>query len=166
MKRRFLAVLCLFLAVCLLVGCDSYPEGNSFTYQDLTITLPGDFEELYKGTASKDADFFYGRDTLIVMGLSEKKSDLKPMSLEEYTAYVIQGNELTCTPERSGTGYVFSYEATVSDTSSYTYVVTTFAGDTNFWILQFYCPTEKFHENKAEIDMILEGIKLNASKGN
>lgn len=160
MKRRFSAVLCLLLALCLLTGCDRYPQGTTATYQDLTITLPGDFVELSKSTVNKDADFLYGRKTLVVMGLSENKTILKQMTLEEYTGYVIQGNDLACTPELSGAGYVFRYEAPVGDTS-YTYVVATFEGDTNFWILQFYCPSANFSENKPEIDIILEGLQLN-----
>ena len=160
MKRRFLAVLSLILAVFILISCDNYPAGIPVTCQDLTVTFPGDFIDLSDNSAAKDADFLYGRNTLIVMGLSEKKSDLKQMSLEEYTAYVIQGNKLTCTAERSGDGYLFSYEAPVGK-DTYTYVVATFEGETNFWILQFYCPSAKYSENEAEIHIILEGLQLN-----
>lgn len=162
MKRRITAVLCLLVAVCLLAGCDTYPQGTTITCQDLTVTLPGDFIDLSKDGIAKDADFLYGRKTLIVMGLSEKKSDLKQMTLEEYTAYVIKGNELTCTPERSGAGYVFTYEAPAGE-DTYTYVIATFEGNTNFWILQFYCPSTDYGENKAEIDIILEGLRPNGN---
>ena len=160
--------LCLILAICLLVLClltgcsDNYPEGLTFTCRDLTVTLPGDFIDLSGDGIAKDADFLYGRKTLIVMGLSEKKADLKEMTLEEYTAYVIQGNQLTCTPQRSGDGFLFSYETPVEG-DAYTYVIATFEGHTNFWILQFYCPTANFSENKPEIDIILEGIRPNVS---
>ena len=155
----------LILAVCLLItgfltGCGNDPQGTTVAYQDLTITLPGDFVELSKQTVAKDADFLYGRKTLVVMGLSEQKAMLKQMTLEEYTGYVIKGNALSCEPESSGSGYVFTYDAPIGNTS-YTYVIATFEGSTNFWILQFYCPTANFNENKAEIDIILEGLRLN-----
>ena len=156
--------LCLLLAACLLVGClltgcgDQYPEGNTLSFADLQLTLPGDFIDLSGENIDADADFLYGRKTLIVTGAAEDKAKLQEMTLEEYTALVISGNQLEATPTAYGKGYQFTYEKLVSD-QMYTYVTATFEGTHNFWLFQFYCPTADLAENMPEIEIILSGIQ-------
>ena len=155
---------CLVLAICLLVAClltgcgDSYPQGKTLTFSDMQLTLPGDFMDLSAEGIDADADFLYGRKTLIVKGAAEDKSKLQDMSLEDYTAAVISGNQLQCTPQAIGKGYQFTYERLAGD-QMYTYVTATFEGKTNFWLFQFYCPTADLQENQPEIDIILSGIQ-------
>ena len=122
MKRRLCA--CLLVLVCLLSGCTD-PVGMAVTHKDLTLILPGDFLDLSAESAGEGADFLYGRYTLVFKGLSESKAVLKKMTLEEYTAYVISCNKLTCTPVPSGDGYLFTYEASVGDTV-YSYTTATY----------------------------------------
>ena len=158
MKRIALLILCLLLPVSLLAGCgDDFPEGKTLTYSDMQLTLPGDFIDLSAEGIDADADFLYGRKTLIVKGAAEDKSKLQEMTLEEYTSAVIAGNRLQCTPQAFGKGYQFTYETAVGD-EKYTYVTATFEGNSNFWLFQFYCPTADLQENQPEIDMILSGI--------
>jgi hypothetical protein len=155
--------LCLVLAVCLLAAClltgcgDSYPDGKPLTFTDMQLTLPGDFIDLSGEDIDADADFLYGRKTLIVKGAAEDKSKLQEMTLEQYTSLVISGNNLQVSPVSNGKGYGFTYEKAVGE-ELYTYVTATFEGNTNFWIFQFYCPTADLQENQPEIDMILSGI--------
>ena len=155
---------CLILAVCLvgvaclLTGCgDSFPDGQTLTFSDMQLTLPGDFIDLSAEGIDADADFLYGRKTLIVKGAAEDKAQLQAMTLEAYTSAVISGNQLKVTPEVFGKGYVFTYERAIGDVM-YTYVTATFEGKSNFWLFQFYCPTAELQENQPEIDMILSGI--------
>ena len=158
MKRIALLVLCLLMSVSLLTGCgDDFPEGKTLVFSDLQLTLPGDFMDLSAEGIDADADFLYGRKTLIVKGAAEDKSQLQEMTLEEYTSAVISGNQLETTPEVFGKGYVFTYESLVGDVT-YTYVTATFEGKSNFWLFQFYCPTADLQENQPEIDIILSGI--------
>ena len=158
MKRFALAVLSLMMGVCLLAGCgDTYPEGKILTFPDMQLTLPGDFIDLSQEGIDADADFLYGRKTLIVKGAAEEKAKLQEMTLEEYTALVISGNQLQCTPQAYGKGYQFTYETAVGE-ENYTYITATFEGKTNFWLFQLYCPTAELAENQPEIDMILSGI--------
>ena len=160
MKRIALLILCLLLPVSLLAGCgDDFPEGKTLTYSDMQLTLPGDFIDLSAEGIDADADFLYGRKTLIVKGAAEDKSKLQEMTLEEYTSAVIAGNRLQCTPQAFGKGYQFTYETAVGD-EKYTYVTATFEGNSNFWLFQFYCPTKDLQENQPEIDIILSGITL------
>lgn len=159
MKRFALAFVSIMVVLCLLGGCaDGYPEGQTLTFADMQITLPGDFIDLSQEEYSADADFLYGWKTLIVKGLAEKKADLQEMSLEEYTWLVIAGNDLQCTPERFGNGYRFTYTSMVGD-AEYTYVTAAIEGDTNFWLFQFYCPSANIEENRTEIDIVLSSIR-------
>lgn len=157
MKRFAQAFLCLLTAVILFAGC-THPMGKTLDCGDILLTVPGDFLDLSGESYARDADFLYGRKTLICMGLSEKKASLKEMTLDEYTAYVISGNKLSCAPEVSGSGYRFSYEAKIENTT-YTYTIATFEGKENFWIFQFYCPSADLTESQPEIDRILESIR-------
>ena len=154
--RKYLVV-CLLILACLLTGCTD-PLGNSVTHSDMTLTLPGDFVDLSGEDYAQDADFMYGRKTLVLMGLSEKKSDLTAMSLKEYTANVLSGNQITAAPEVCGDGFLFTYETPVANTP-YTYTVATFESESRFWIFQFYCPSANLEENQPEIRIILESIR-------
>ena len=159
MSRRIL--IAMLVAVCLLVGCGNsklYPEGRNIACKDLALTVPGDFADLSAEESAKDADFMYGRKSLVFMGLSQPKAVLKGMTLPQYTDRVISENKWGCSAVPTGDGYLFSYETSVADTL-YTYTVATFEGDTNFWILQFYGPTADLQENQPEIDIILESIR-------
>lgn len=162
MSRRL--IVCVLVLVCLLTGCtdkDKYPVGITLDLQDISVTLPGDFSDLSGESYAEDADFMYGRKTLVVMGLSEKKEGLKVKNLVEYTDSVIRGNNLSCTAVPNGNGYLFTYEKPL-DNTTYTYTVATFEGEINFWILQFYCPKENLRENQPEIDIILESLRKKA----
>ena len=145
------------LLVSLVSGC-SDPVGRAAHHKDLTLILPADFLDLSGESYAEDADFLYGRHSLVFKGLAEEKSGLKAMTLQEYTDQVISTNKKTATPQASGAGYVFTYEANVDDTV-YSYTVATYEAQENFWILQFYCPKDTLAENQPEIDIILEDIQ-------
>ena len=159
MLRRLAPIL--LAVLCLLAGCtvpELYPEGMNIACKDLQFTVPGDFADFSGEDYAKDADFMFGRKTLVFMGLAEPKNTLQETTLVAYTERVIKGNGISCTPEQNGDGYLFTYEKPVGDTV-YTYTVATFEGSSNFWILQFYCPSENLQENQPEIQIILEGIR-------
>ena len=160
MKRFALAFGSVLVSLCLLGGCaDNYPEGKTITYEDLQMTLPGDFIDLSAESYAEDAQFLYGRNTLILKAMAEKKGTLQEMSLDVYTSWVIKGNELSCTPEIFHDGYLFSYETPVGN-ENYTYTTAVFEGKTNFWLLQFYCPSVNLKENQPEMDIILSAVQL------
>lgn len=151
--------MCLLTAAFLLAGCTD-PVGKTVSCGDIQLTVPGDFTDLSTESYAQDADLFYGWGTLIFIGLKESKASLQAMTLEEYTGYVVSGNELSCTPTAYGDGYRFTYETPIENIP-YTYTVATYEGAENFWILQFYCPSEKLEENQPEIDIILQSIQPN-----
>ena len=154
MKWRIFACL---LVVVLLAGCTD-PVGKAVAHKDLTLILPEDFLDLSGESYAEDADFIYGRHSLVFKGLAEAKTGLQDMTLQEYTDQVISANKKTATPKASGEGFLFTYEADV-DGAVYSYTVATYETQENFWILQFYCPKDTLAENQPEIDIILEGIQ-------
>ena len=156
MKWRI--ALCALVVLCQLTGCAS--GGTAVRCKDLSLALPADFMDLSQESYAEDADLYCGRTTLIVKGLAEEKAGLVDMSLEEFTDYVISSNKLTCAPTPTDYGFVFTYEATVGETP-YTYTTATTEGETNFWIIQCYCPSENAAENQADIDSILKSISHN-----
>jgi len=156
MKWRI--ALCALLVLCQLTGCSA--GGNAVRCKDLSLTLPADFMDLSQESYAEDADLYCGRTTLIVKGLAEEKAGLVDMTLGEFTDYVISSNKLTCAPTPTDYGFVFTYEATVGETP-YTYTTATTEGETNFWIIQCYCPSENAAENNADIQSILNSISHN-----
>lgn len=162
MKGKWTAILLVVLTVCLLTGCAQYPLGTTVVCKDLQLTVPGDFVNLSGESYAQDAEFLYGWNTLVFQGMAEDKSQLQEMTLEAYTALVISGNGRSSTMHPCGDGYIFTYEATVSNTP-YTYTIATYEGPSNFWILQFYCPSVNSEENQPEIDIILESIQVHSA---
>ena len=56
MKRIALLSLCLLLILGMLAGCgDNFPEGKTLTFEDLHLTLPGDFVDLSGENIDADA---------------------------------------------------------------------------------------------------------------
>ena len=164
MKRSASALLCLILAMCLLGGCAA-PADMPITCGDISLVLPAGCMELTDISAAQSANFLYGKDTLIIMGLSEPKDSLQPMTLEEYTTLVICGNGLDVTWEKLPAGYRFAYEASIED-DTYTYVVVTCESADTFWIVQCYCPKGTLSGNIETINQILESISTETPAGN
>ena len=126
-------------------------------FDDLQLTLPGDFIDLSEEAYAQDADFLYGRNTLIVKGMAEKKAGLKKMTLAEYTDLMITGNELDCSATVGSNGYRFVYRAAVGE-RSYTYYSATFEGKENFWSVQCYCPSEDFAKHQSAMEEMLNSV--------
>lgn len=152
MKRFALCV----LLILWLTGC-SASDQFQITCKDLTITLPETYLDLSEESYAEGADFLYGKERLIILGLGEKKSDLEIYNLEAYTAQVLKGNALSCTLETVGNSYRFTYQAPVYDTS-YSYVTGTYETAEHFWVVQCYCPTEYLETYQQEITVILDSI--------
>lgn len=158
MKRYMTAFLSVMLALFMLAGCAENPMLDTIAHEDILLTLPIDFLDLSQESFAKDADFLYGYDSLIVMGMAEKKSALQEMTLEQYTDLVISGNKLTDAPKKDGDRYLFTYEMPVGD-GVYTYEVATFEGSTHFWIVQCYCPKADYNKHEISIAAILGSIQ-------
>ena len=157
MKRIFPIIASVLLLLGMLTGCGR----KAFTCGDLQIDIPGDFIELSQpDTDGENKDFLFGRDTLIVKGMAEKKSGLKQMSLQEYTDLMITGNELDCSATVGRNGYRFVYRAEVGE-STYTYFSATFEGKDNFWSVQCYCPSEDFAKHQQTMEALLDSVKTN-----
>ena len=162
--RRLCVFLCLTFMLCPMRSCAS-PSDSRYTCKDLTLSLPGVFEDLSEEPYGQNTDFLLGQDKLIVMGLSEQKSTLKDMDLQTYTALVIQGNSLDCPAQSLNGRYRFTYEAPVEDTL-YTYRAVTLETEEHFWIVQCYCPSEDFPALEKMADKILTDISQYTPTGN
>ena len=164
MKRFASLYVCLLFALCLLGGCAA-PADVQITCGDISLVVPAGSLELTDISSAQSPDFLYGKDTLIVMGLSERKDSLREMTLEEYTALVIKGNGLDVTWEKLPNGCRFAYEAPV-DEDTYTYVAMTCEGPENFWIVQCYCPKGTLSANLETITEVLGSISTEFPAGN
>ena len=154
MKRLALSLL---LILCLL-GC-SASEDIHAVCGDLSFTLPEGYIDLSTESYAADADFLYGREKLIILGLAEKKTALPGCTLETYTELVLEGNGLICTPEEINGSYRFAYEASAGD-SVFTYVTGVYEGTDTFWIIQCYCPKGSLYPYQQEILTLLDSVQF------
>ena len=154
MKRFFGLFVCLLLILASLTGCgrELYKAGS------LEIDIPDSYIDLTQAEYAKEADFLFGRDTLIVMGIGETKVGLKAMTLAEYTDLLISGNKLETTRTTGPNGYRFAYRAAVGE-NNYTYYTGTFEAGDYFWTVQCYCPSEDFAKHSQEMEEILSSVK-------
>ncbi len=142
-RRIFALLLSLILALALFTGCSA----QHWRYEELSFTLPGDFQNLDSESYAEDFDFLFDDGTVAIAGIRETKAAVTAafgqISAEQYARLVIEGNELTCTPVQKNGLWCFSYEA-VSNGTPMTYICAIHEAENSFWQVQAYCATADF----------------------
>ena len=163
MNRSAKILVCVLLVVCCLCGCakiDTLTEDQTLTFMDLTITLPGYFEDrLHKDYTAKDT-FMYGVYEITVTGVREDKAlfDEVP-KLEEYGNLLITNNNLTSTlqQEEGLTTFTFSL---MDGKTSFTHLAAIYEGSESFWLVQISCKTENFEDSRESFLTYLKSVTV------
>ena len=143
MARRIFA---LSLSLILLIGACTGCSVQHWRYEELSFTLPADFENRTGESYAADFDFLYDDGTVAIAGIRETKqvlADFGPMDAARYAQLVIELNELTCQPEQKDGLWRFSYAA-VSHGTPMTYICAVHEAENSFWQVQAYCATADF----------------------
>ena len=163
MRRFVKTFVCVLLVVCCLCGCskiDTLTEDQTLTFMDLSITLPGYFENrLHSDYTAKDT-FMYGVYEITVTGVREGKAlfDQVP-TLEEYGNLLISGNQLSSTlqQEEGLTTFTFSL---MDGKTSYTHLAAIYEGSDSFWLVQISCKTENFEDSRESFLTYLKSVTV------
>ena len=147
MRRIFSLVLCLFLLIGTCTGCSK----QHWRYEELSFTLPGEFQNCSAEDYAAEFDFLFDNGTVAIAGIRETKQALQGFQATDAAAYaqlVIVHNALPCRSEQKNGLWCFSYEA-VSGGTPMTYICAVYEAEHSFWQIQSYCATADFAENSS-----------------
>ena len=152
--------ICILLCCTLLCSCSSIPDDLDpivVSNMDMTITLPGYFENMIQGeTAEVDGFFAYGYSEIMITGLRDTYELFETVpTLEEYANSLIENSDVSAEVEIIDGLTTFTYRQ-LSNSESYTYFAVVFAGSESFWMITASCTTMNFDTAK---DKLLEIIK-------
>lgn len=159
------ALVALLLCCCMLCGCSLIPDNLEpivLTVEDLTITMPGYYENL---VSSKNANlvegfFLYGFSEIMVTGIREAYDLFEEVpTLEAYANKLITDNELNTQIEVIDGLTTFTYRQ-LDNGESYTYITAVFAGTDAFWMVHAGCTTLNFEVAKEKLMDILKTIEV------
>ena len=163
MSRAVKILVCLILTVCCLCGCskiETLTEDQTLTFMDLTITLPGYFENrLHSDYTAKDT-FMYGIYEITVTGIRENKELFEEVpTLEEYGNLLISGNNLSSTLEQEEGLTTFTFSL-MDGKNSFTHLAAIYEGAESFWLVQVSCKTENFEDSRDGFLTYLKSVTV------
>lgn len=156
--KKILYIIIILLGAFLLSGCESQKE---FTIDDLTITLPKEFEQ-------KEMDgylaYLESKEVGITF-LEENFTDLetiglnKDSTLEDYANAVKESNNANYEIKEGNNYLYFIYDNTVDETT-YHYMSNVFKSDDEFYLITFFCFKEDTEKYESEFIKWADSIKL------
>ena len=141
-RRIFLLALSLLLLAGSLTGCSV----QHWRYEELSFTLPSEFQNCSGETYASEFDFLFDNGVVAIAGIRETRQALSgfgPLDAQQYAALVIRFHGLSCQPFKKEGLQCFSYEA-VSHGVSMTYLCAIYEAENSFWQVQSYCATADF----------------------
>lgn len=162
--NRSAKILVVLLLICaLLCGCskaDTLTEDQTLTFMDLSITLPGYFEDQTNAAYATDGTFMYGIYEISVTGVREAYElfDEVP-DLEEYGNMLIQGNNLDTALQQEDGLTTFTFTVLDGETS-YTYLAAIYEGTDAFWLVQTSCKTQNFDQSRESFLTYLKSVTV------
>lgn len=161
MKRLFSGCLALILA--LLCGCSALMPEQTVICGELTLVLPADFMDLSDRNYGEELVMVFGRDDVIISASKESATELKAripgLDAWEYARLVVQTNELSVQPEEKDGIPTFTYSMGTGE-EAFTYLAAVFATEKNFWLVQAFCPADRFSANENQMWKYLQAITV------
>ena len=156
-RRILILALCLFLLTGACTGCSV----QHWRYEELSFTLPGEFQNCSGESYAADFDFLFDNGTVAIAGIRETKQALQIFGATDaktYAQLVIDYNQLTCQPTQQDGLWCFSYEA-VSHGTPMTYICTVYEAQQSFWQIQAYCETANYSANSSAMWSLISSMK-------
>ena len=158
--------LSLLLCATLLCGCSLIPDALDpiiVQEMDLTITLPGYFENMVDESALTDdmeGFFVYAYTEISFSGLRDDYAVFDEVpTLEEYAKGLIEKSEYEAEVEIIDGLTTFTYRH-LSNSESYTCLAAVFAGTDSFWMVTASCRTINFEASKDKLVEILKTTQV------
>ena len=164
MKRIAAALFIWILSATLLCGCRRVLPDQTIVCREITITLPGDFEDLSHQTYAQDVEMVYGADGIVISAIAEPADELAlyfpNIDAEQYAQLVIRAYDLSGDAQMVDGIPSFTYTVETGD-MEITYLVGVFASDTHFWMVQAYCSAEEYPVNQPEMWEYISSVTAN-----
>ena len=153
------ALVCLLLCCSLLCGCTMELDPIVVNEMDLTMTLPGYFEDMSENaTVDVEGFFAYQYSEIMITGLRDDYSVFEEIpTLEEYaTQLIANSSEMISSEVEIVDGLTtFTYRQ-LENSDSYTCITAVFAGTEAFWMVTACCKTVNFKSAKDKLVEILK----------
>ena len=170
MKKLFSVSLVLALVLAMLAGCGladqvkQLTKDKDITSGDLTLTVPGLYVDLAETVDNDALSFVYGMGDTAVLGVRETRADVQNVmpdtdTAREYAELFIEANGVEAEVSEKDGIVTFTYSASAGN-QSFTYLCGAYANDNSFWVVQAYCYTENFEDNKSDFWDILKSVKV------
>ena len=159
-------LICLLLCCTMLCGCSMLPDvlpPIEVKAMDLTITLPGYFENMVEDSAQEVEGFFaYNYSEIMITGLRDDYSVFEQVpTLEEYANQLIANNshQISSEVEIIDGLTTFTYRQ-LENAESYTCLTAVFAGTEAFWMVTACCKTINFESARAKLIEIIKTTQV------
>ena len=153
------ALVCLLLCCSLLCGCTMELDPIVVNEMDLTMTLPGYFEDMSENaTVDVEGFFAYQYSEIMITGLRDDYSVFEEIpTLEEYaTQLIANSSEMISSEVEIIDGLTtFTYRQ-LENFDSHTCITAVFAGTEAFWMVTACCKTVNFKSAKDKLVEILK----------
>ena len=148
--KKYLSLLLVIVALFMLTGCGTDKDAKLFTESDFEVTLNTGFVK----KSIRGIKYYYeNNDMQIGVTVNNESKQLFenagvefPDDVVGYAEFVVKANNLTDSKVVSKGKYAqFDYKKTVNGKEYYYYGTTHRSGDT-YWMINFYCRSEKASE--------------------
>ncbi len=154
-------ILVSFLLICTLLcacGSDKAHANKTYTCENLTITIPGNFQENKTVLEGTGFSFCVARDDIFIVGLRENAEAFGELTLMDYAQLMVEANDLEAEPQDMGDYALLQYS--VSFGPKYTYLACIYKNGNEFWTLQGFTFASDFEKNKDTILNILTSAQI------
>ena len=162
--KKSISLIALMAALSLLLtgcGITQLLEDQTINYGDLTMTLPGYYQDYSQQEFAQNYSFVYGFNDVAIMGLREEitlfTSYGSDLTLEEYAQMVIDGNGLNCEVETVDGLITFSFTSENSG-QTHAYLAAVYQSARAFWLIQIGCLENNYENNREKFINILKTV--------
>ena len=167
MKRITRIVIALLLVLSTLSGCSAYLDSLPdmvYTYEDLTITLPGSFGDQSNEYWAAQLAFYYSYNSQAVFATKKPREEVEAehpgMTALEYAQEFAEGTTIVEPVEEKDGLILFCHTMTNDSGIEFYYLCSAYVSEGYYWIIQCSSPTDIFTECRENMMKILRSVTL------
>ncbi len=153
MKRIISAILCLLMVVSLCAcGGDSDSSTKTYTHKNVTMSVPGDFEDMTEEAGVDVYEFVVGTQLNLVLGGKIENCDV-----DDYMDAIGSSLNISKSATDKGSYTYFQYKNTAMN-YDYIYDVALVEDGNDLWVIQVSSLESEYSKNKSMMMDILDSI--------
>ena len=157
MKKVICMILCILILSGLLCACGKEETGTkTYTWKNLTITVPKNMEERKDLLAGTGFAFCLEGGGILVTGLRDDASNSSDMTAMEYARFLMQSNGINAEPEDMGDYVLIKHTAKLG--TEYTYFTCIYKNGYEFWLVEAATYSSVLKEKEDQmLDIVTSG---------